>query len=108
MRLSLILSFFVFSLSIVSTIDLYSSNNLKSVSNAMEHDGSHHHHNNDAHTPCEDNSNNSCTDHECCMMFVVKSLENSSLKETISIIKFLDNSKIISHKFSDIFRPPII
>ena len=108
MRLSLILIFFVFSLSIVSTIDLYSSNNLKSVSNAMEHHSSHHHHNNDAHTPCEDNSNNSCTDHACCMLFIVKNLENSSLKETISIIKFLDNSKIISHKFSDIFRPPII
>ena len=41
-------------------------------------------------------------------MFVAKNYENNTLKEPITMIKFLDNSKILSHQLSDIFRPPII
>ena len=112
MRFIILLAFIGFNLSVPLLIDNNNLINSKDTSSTIDHKNMVHEHNSHNHaeakTPCEDSSESSCTDHECCMMFVVKNLENSSLKETISIIKFLDNSKIISHKFSDIFRPPII
>ena len=100
MRFLILTVFISFILSIPLLTDNSNLINYKHSSSAMDHT--------EANTPCEDNSYNSCTDHECCMMFVAKNYENNTLKEPITMIKFLDNSKILSHQLSDLFRPPII
>ena len=111
MRLIILLTFIGFNLSVPLLID---NNNLisKHTSSTIDHKNMVHDHSSHNHadtkTPCEDSSESACTDHECCIMFVARSYENNSLKETITIYKFLDNSKILSHQLSDIFRPPII
>ena len=112
MRLLISSVFIAFILSIPLLTVNSNMTNYKHSSSAMYYktmDHGHDRHNDtQANTPCEDNSYNSCTAHECCMMFVEKNYKNNTLEETIKMIKFLDNSKIPSHQLSDIFRPPII
>ncbi|MBA4729362.1 MAG: hypothetical protein ACJ0NN_02510 [Thermodesulfobacteriota bacterium] len=112
MRFLILLAFIGFNLSVPLLIDNKNLMNPNNTSSTINHKNMEHEHSSHDHaktkTPCEDSSESSCTDHECCFMFVAKSHENNSLKETITMQKFLDNSKILSHKLSDIFRPPII
>lgn len=112
MRFIILLAFIGFNLSVPLLIDNNNLINSKDTSSTIDHKNMVHEHNSHNHaeakTPCEDSSESSCTDHECCIMFVAKSHENNSLKQNITMYKFLDNSKILSHQLSEIFRPPII
>ena len=92
MRFLILLAFIGFNLSVPLLIDNKNLMNPDNTSSTINHKNMEHEHSSHDHaktkTPCEDSSESSCTDHECCFMFVAKSHENNSLKE-------LSNSSIL-------------
>jgi hypothetical protein len=112
MRFLILIVFISFNLSIPllfdNNLNINSNHSLATTNHQnVEHSSDSHNHN-EAKSPCENHSDSSCTDHECCIMFVPADYKKNSLRKTITVVKFSDNSKIISHHLSNIFRPPII
>ena len=95
----------VFSLLILNLSSFPSS----SINNHFDHNKvSHSHHAHSEDIPCNSNSTESCSEHECCTLFIFKPLNNFKFINNTSLKTFFNKSKILSLKLSEVFRPPIV
>jgi len=100
MRIILVFSLLILNLSIFP--------NLTMKNHLVHNEASHSHHSHSEDIPCNNNTTEPCNEHECCTLFVFKSLNNFNFINNTSLKTFFNKSKILSLKLSEVFRPPIV
>ena len=100
MRIILVFSLLILNLSIFP--------NLTMKNHLVHYEASHSHHSHSEDIPCNNNTTEPCNEHECCALFVFKSLNNFNFINNTSLKTFFNKSKILSLKLSEVFRPPIV
>ncbi len=100
MRIILVFSLLILNLSFIPS---------STINNHFDHNEvTHSHHSHSEDIPCNSNTTESCSEHECCTLFVFKPLNNFKFTKNTSLKTFFNKSKILSLKLSEVFRPPIV